>query len=213
MIPKLHYISQGSTAEEHISNIEQACSYGVELVQLRLKDLDENTLLQTAKKVREITAHFQTRLIINDYYKIAKEVKADGVHLGESDASPAKARKHLQKFQMIGGTANTYGECLKLITQKVDYIGLGPFRFTKTKENLSPILGVDGYADIVKKLKSNIPIIAVGGIILGDVDDILTTGVHGIAVSGEITNDFNTIPLFNKKLNTPSQSDQVWKMK
>ncbi len=211
MISKLQYISQGETPEEHLENIQKACASGAEWVQLRLKKMAPKIILETAKKAREITNHFQTRLIINDYYKVAKEVKADGVHLGKSDACPLKVRKHLEKWQVIGGTANTLDDCKNLLTKKVDYIGLGPFRFTTTKDNLSPVLGEKGYLTIIEELKTDIPIIAIGGITLNDILDIMITGVYGIAVSGEITKDFNSISKFKKKINGGTIEEQRWK--
>ena len=175
--------------------------------------MDETVVLKTAKKAREITAHYQTRLIINDYYKIAKEVKADGVHLGKSDTCATEARKHLYTWQIIGGTANTLEDCKILIEKKVDYIGLGPFQFTETKENLSPVLGTDGYLTILEELKTDIPIIAIGGIQVDTILDIMMTRVHGIAMSAAITKDFNQIPKINTFLNAPSTSEQVWTLK
>jgi len=145
MIPTLHFISQGKTPEEHLYHIQKACTAGAELVQLRLKKLPGKVVWETAKKAREITEKYQTRLIINDFYKIAAAVKADGVHLGKTDTCPTVARKELSSWQIIGGTANTLEDCETLIDKKVDYIGLGPFRFTETKENLSPVLGLNGY--------------------------------------------------------------------
>ena len=212
MVSKLHYITQGSTSEEHLENIQRACSSGAEWIQLRLKKLDPKTILETAKKAREITAHFQTRLIINDYYKVAKEVNADGVHLGKKDTCPLKARNYLGKFYTIGGTANTLDDCKKLLEEKVDYIGLGPFRFTETKKNLSPVLGTVGYQVLLKELKTETPIIAIGGITIEDVPEIINTGVYGIAVSGEITKDFNKIGAFHKILKAPSTNEQVYKL-
>ena len=150
-LPKLHYISQGQTPKEHLENIQNACAHGAELVQLRLKGLDPKKVLKAAEEAREITSHFQTRLIINDHYKIAKEVKADGVHLGNNDISPIVAKKHLGEYYFVGGTANTLQDCEALIAKKIDYIGLGPFRFTKTKENLSPVLGQKGYLTIIRR--------------------------------------------------------------
>ena len=210
MISKLHYISQGATPEEHLENIQKACASGAELVQLRLKDVDEKDVLETAKKAREITGHFQTRLIINDYYKVAVEVKADGVHLGKSDACPTVAREALASWQIIGGTANTLEDCQALIDKKVDYIGLGPFRFTKTKDKLGPVLGENGYLTILEELKTDTPIIAIGGITLNDVLDIMITGVYGIAVSGEITRDFNSISKFKEIINGGPAQEQRW---
>jgi len=162
IIPKLHYISQGSTPREHLENIQKACSYGAELVQLRLKNVSEKKILNLAQEVRDITAHFQTRLIINDHYKIAKEVKADGVHLGKTDSCPTIARKHLYTWQIIGCTANTLEDCKMLITKEIDYVGLGPFKFTTTKENLSTVLGLKGFTAIIEALNTETPIIGVG---------------------------------------------------
>ncbi|GAA4234132.1 thiamine phosphate synthase [Postechiella marina] len=208
IIPKLHYISQGETPKEHLENIQKACTSGAELVQLRLKNVSEKKILKLAKEARDITSHFQTRLIINDYYKIAKEIKADGVHLGKTDTCPTIARKHLYTWQIIGGTANTLEDCEILIDKNVDYIGLGPFRFTTTKDNLSPILGLDGYTAIVEALHTKIPIIGIGGITLEDVTEVLETGISGIAVSGAITQDFNKIRKFNQLLNASSTLEQ-----
>jgi len=210
MINKLHYISQGVTPKEHLDNIQKACASGVELVQLRLKNVDEATVLETARKAKEITGRFQTRLIINDYYKVAAEVKADGVHLGKSDICPRIARKELASWQIIGGTANTLEDCQELIDKKVDYIGLGPFRFTNTKDNLGPVLGEKGYLTILEELKTDTPIIAIGGITLNDVLDIMITGVYGIAVSGEITRDFNSISKFKEIINGSPIQEQRW---
>ena len=208
MIPKLHYISQGSAAADHLENIQKACASGAELVQLRLKNVSEKKILKLAKEAREITSHFQTRLIINDHYKIAKKVKADGVHLGETDVCPTIARKHLYTWQIIGGTANTLEDCETLISKEVDYISLGPFRVTTTKEHLPPVLGLKGYTAIMEALKTETPIIGVGGITTEDVTDILETGISGVAVSGEITRDFNIIRKFNKLLNASSTEEQ-----
>ncbi|MCL4138266.1 UNVERIFIED_CONTAM: hypothetical protein GTU68_043756, partial [Idotea baltica] len=187
IIPKLHYITQGDTPKVVLDNIQKACTSGAELVQLRLKNVSENKVLKVAMAAREITAHFQTRLIINDYYKIAKTVKADGVHLGKTDSSPTLARKNLYTWQMIGGTANTLQDCESLLNKAIDYISLGPFRFTETKDQLASTLGLNGYAAIIDALQTETPILGVGGITTSDVEDLLKTGVSGIAVSVAIT--------------------------
>ncbi|WP_299527547.1 thiamine phosphate synthase [uncultured Lutibacter sp.] len=208
IIPKLHYISQGNSPKEHLENIQKACSAGAELVQLHLKNVSEKKFLKLANEAREITAHFQTRLIINNYYKIAKAIKADGVHLGKTDSSPTIAREHLYTWQLIGGTAHTLQDCESLIVKNVDYISLSPFRVKTTKDNLSKALGLSGYTTITETLKTETPIIGFGGITTEDVTDILTTGISGIAVSGEITRDFNTIATFNQLLNESSTEEQ-----
>ncbi|AZJ31076.1 thiamine-phosphate diphosphorylase [Tenacibaculum mesophilum] len=212
MISKLHYITQGKTPEEHLENVQRACASGAEWVQLRLKNLDPKTILETAQKAREITSHFQTRLIINDYYRVAKEVKADGVHLGKTDTCPLKAKEYLGDLYIVGGTANTLEDCKKLLEKGVDYIGLGPYQFTETKKNLSPVLGTTGYQVLLEELKTTTPIIAIGGITIEDVSEVINTGVYGVAVSGAITQNFNSIPTFHKILKAPSTNEQVYKI-
>lgn len=208
IIPKLHYISQGTSPKNHLENIQKACTSGAELVQLRLKNVSEKKVLKIAKEAREITSHFQTRLIINDYYKIAKVIKADGVHLGLTDTCPIIVRKELYTWQMIGGTANTREDCELLLDKAVDYISLGPFRETFTKANTAAVLGLSGYMAITDVLKTPIPIIGVGGITTKDVTALLEVGISGIAVSGEITHNFDTIKLFNQLLTASSTAEQ-----
>lgn len=208
MIPKLHYISQGNSPAAQLENIQNACTAGAELVQLRFKNLSEKKFLKLAQEVREITSHFQTRLIINDHYKIAKEVKADGVHLGKTDGSPTLARKHLYPWQIIGGTANTMQDCEALLDEQVNYISLGPFRATPTKADLPPALGLIGYTAITDILKTGTPIIGFGGITTEDVTAILETGISGVAVSEAITRNFNSIKIFNQLLNASSTAEQ-----
>ena len=213
MIPKLHYISQGSSPKEHLDNIQKACTSGAELVQIGLKHVSEKKLLKLAEQAREITSHFQTRLIINGHYKIAKAIKADGVHLGKTDTCPTIARKHLYTWQIIGGTANTLQDCETLITKEVDYISLSPFRNTTTKDNSSPVLGLNGYTAITEALKTETPIIGFGGITTDDVTAILETGISGIAVSDAITRNFDSIKTFHQLLNASSTDEKRYTFK
>lgn len=123
---------------------------------------------------------------------MAKVCDADALHLGLTDMTVLEARKIFNK--KIGGTANTFEHIKQRCLEKVDYIGLGPFKFTTTKDKLSPILGLDGYVEIINKMKTenlNVPIYAIGGIELQDIEAIMQTGVYGIAVSGLITNATN----------------------
>ncbi|WP_405605085.1 thiamine phosphate synthase [Polaribacter sp. Asnod1-A03] len=201
MICKLQYITQGKTPEEHLVNIQKSCAAGADWVQLRLKELDTKVILETAKKARKITSEFNAKLIINDHYKIAKAVNADGVHLGKNDECPLIVRQFLGTSFIIGGTANTVEDCEILLDKKVDYIGLGPYQFTKTKKKLSPVLGVLGYQNILEKLQTKVPIIAIGGIELKDVSEIINTGIYGVAVSGTITNNVANVANFQEILN------------
>ena len=208
IIPKLHYITQGNSPKEHIANIQKACTSGAELVQLRLKDISEKKILKLATEAREITSHYQTRLIINDHYKIAKDVKADGVHLGLTDICPTVARKHLFTWQMIGGTANNLEDCETLIAKNIDYISLSPFRIAADTNPLIKALGLKGYTAITEVLNTETPILGFGGITTNDVKAILEAGISGIAVATEITNDFDSIKTFNQLLNASSTAEQ-----
>ena len=129
--------------------------------------------------------------IIDDRVELVKELHADGVHLGKNDMSIGEARKILGDDYIIGGTANTFEDVKALAAAGADYIGCGPFRFTTTKEKLSPVLGLEGYRQIVNEMKVhhiNIPIVAIGGITKEDIPEIMKTGVTGIAISGSILN-------------------------
>ena len=208
IIPKLHYIAQGNSSKTLLENIQKACTSGAELVQLPLKNGSEKNLLRFATAAREITSHFQTRLLINHHYKIAKAIKADGVHLGKTDACPTIARKHLYTWQIIGGSASTVQDCEILLEKEVDYISLGPFRGTATKGYRPTFLGLNGYTVILEALKTETPIIAFGGITTVDVTDLLATGISGIAASGEISRDFNSIRIFNQLLKASLTEEQ-----
>lgn len=194
MISNLHYISQGSTEGEHLQNIQKVCDLGVDWVQLRLKDSSESKLMETALAAKEICQKSGAKFIINDHVLLAKEIDADGVHVGKNDLSLFEARKIMGPDKIIGATANTLEDCLEHNGTSINYIGLGPFRFTNTKKVLSPILGLNGYKNIIEKLVQagiNIPIIAIGGIGISDVEILKKTKVHGIAVSGMLSG--NTI--------------------
>ena len=208
IIPKLHYTPQGNSLKEVLGNIQKACTSGIELVQLGLNNVSEKKFLKIAEEAREITSHFQTRLIIDHQYKIAKAVKADGVVLVKTAICPTKARKFLYSWQMIGGTANTLQEAETLVTKEVDYIMLGPFRTTTNNDNSNTALGLDGYTLLVEALKTETPIIAFGGITTADVTELLETGISGIAVSEEINRNFDNIKVFNQLLNASSTQEQ-----
>lgn len=109
-----------------------------------------------------------------------------------TDTSIKEARELLGEEKIIGGTANTYEDVVQRFHEKCNYVGLGPFKFTSTKEKLSPIVGLEGYKKIISTLKSEgieIPIFAIGGILEEDIEPILNTSIYGVAVSGLITNN------------------------
>lgn len=185
-ISRFHYLTQDLPDISHQELAEIACKNGIRWIQLRVKNKPFEDWLQIAKDVKQICNHFQTTLIINDHAEIAKAVDADGVHVGKNDVSVLAARKIVGESKIIGATANSLEDILAHQKNGVHYIGLGPYKFTKTKEKLNPILGLEGYSIIQQSNNSSIPIIAIGGIQLEDVQPLMNTGVHGVAVSSVI---------------------------
>ena len=189
-IASLHYLTQDIPHISHAEQVRRACAGGVNWVQLRVKEKGYKDWLDIATAVQEVCKKNNAMHIINDNAVLAKEIGADGVHLGKEDISPKEARILLGPNAIIGGTANSLEDVTFLLTQPVDYIGLGPFRFTHTKKKLAPVLGLDGIQHVVQHLhisgKRKIPVIAIGGIQSEDVQSLMQTGIHGIAVSSAI---------------------------
>jgi thiamine-phosphate pyrophosphorylase len=197
---KLQYISQGFTIEGQELNIRKALDNGIKWIQVRWKNAPENEFIKLCEISKKLCSDNHTVCIINDHVQIAKALDADGVHLGLKDTSIETARNILGENKIIGGTANTISDVLQRMSEPCDYIGLGPLRFTSTKEQLSPILGFEGYQKIVENLKENsleIPkIFAIGGVVLNDIELLQQIEIYGVAVSGQITNQPSVINEF-----------------
>ena len=206
MYKKLQYISQGNTIEAQLYNIQKALDSGCDWIQLRFKTKNTTDLVTLAKAVKEICSSYKATLIINDNVYLAQQIAADGVHLGLTDMGIPEARRILGADKIIGATANTFEDILTHVQNTANYIGLGPFQFTTTKQKLSPILGLEGYRSILQKLRQQqvkIPIYAIGGITSENVEPLMNTGIHGIAVSGLLTHSDNSTELIkhlNEKL-------------
>lgn len=199
-IENIQFITDAKDAESLLEQVQEITDSKINWLQFRMKNESFERKLFLGKKVKEICQKTNTKLIINDDVILAKELNADGVHLGLSDMNPIEARKILGKDIIIGATCNTIDHIKERALQGVDYIGLGPFRFTNTKKNLSPILGLEGYEAIIDKMNlSNIhiPIIAIGGIRTEDIKNLKETGIHGIAISSLLTKEIDK----NAKIN------------
>lgn len=196
MYSKIQYISQGRTEADQLRHIRSALDAGVTWIQLRFKDGTAADVYALAEKVRLYCHEYKATFIVNDWLHVAHATDADGVHLGLADSPVEQARVLLGRGKLIGGTANTLAEVRQRIAEACDYIGLGPYRFTSTKEKLSPVLGISGYRKIVASVSSDIiPIYAIGGITAEDVEDLKATGVYGICISGAITNAADRLQL------------------
>ncbi len=188
---QLQFISHQNEKMTYLDGIREALAGGCKWIQLRMKGATDEEVRPIALKVKKLCKEQNAIFLIDDRVQLVKEVGADGVHLGKNDMPIAEARKILGDDFIIGGTANTFEDVKAHYEADADYIGCGPFRFTTTKEKLSPILGLEGYHEIIQKMKAeniDIPIVAIGGITKEDIPDIMKTGVNGIALSGSILN-------------------------
>ncbi|MDD4419486.1 MAG: thiamine phosphate synthase [Bacteroides graminisolvens] len=180
-----HETEQFTYREGAFMALEAGCKW----IQLRMKDVAVETVRQLAEELKKACENHHALLIIDDYVEVAREVKADGVHLGKNDMPIEEARKLLGEGFIIGGTANTFEDVKRHYEAGADYLGIGPFRFTTTKKNLSPVLGLEGYRNIKQQMIEAgiiLPAVAIGGITVEDIPAILATGIEGIAMSGAI---------------------------
>ena len=188
----LLFITHQTAKYDYLQSVEIALKGGCRQIQLRMKDAAVTEVEKTARLAKALCDAYGADFFLNDYVDICLKVKAKGVHLGKMDMSPVEARTILGKKYIIGGTANTLDDVLRLCDEGVDYIGLGPFRFTETKKNLSPVLGLKGYRDIMK-LDIRMPVLAVGGIKRADMPDLMRTGIAWVALSSAILEAENPV--------------------
>lgn len=186
---ELQFITHFTEKYSYYDSARMALEGGCRWIQLRMKDASPEEVEQEALRVQALCRTYHATFIIDDHVELVKKLHANGVHLGKHDMPIAEARRLLGNGFIIGGTANTFDDVKMHYEAGADYIGCGPFRFTTTKKNLSPILGLEGYRRIVSQMKEagiNLPIVAIGGITREDIPAILQTGVTGVALSGTI---------------------------
>lgn len=190
----IQFITHSNNRYGYVDGARLALEGGCRWVQLRMKEATEDEFMAAAAEIGRLCKEHGATFVLDDHVEWVEKTGADGVHLGKNDMPIDEARKILGSDKIIGGTANTFEDVERLYRQGADYIGCGPFRFTTTKKNLSPVLGLEGYQRIIDQMKShgiNLPIVAIGGILESDIKSILATGVSGIAVSGGILNAEN----------------------
>ncbi|WP_370862960.1 thiamine phosphate synthase [uncultured Duncaniella sp.] len=187
----LMFITHPSDRYSIAEEVQMALEGGCKWIQLRMKDASDEEFRQTALEIIPLCKENEAFLVFDDRVELAMEMGVHGVHLGKNDMDPLQAREIMGAEAIIGVTANTADDIVRLKGWDVDYVGLGPYRYTTTKKNLSPLLGTDGYRDVVNKVREAdvlLPIVAIGGISIEDIPAIMSTGVNGIAVSGSIIN-------------------------
>lgn len=187
----LQFITNNSDRFTTAEEVQMAIEGGCRWVQLRMKDATDEEVRAVALELIPMCKETDTFLIIDDRVDLVNELKVSGVHLGKEDMDPLEARELLGPHAIIGITANTAADIIKYKGKDVDYVGLGPVHFTTTKKKLSPELGVDGVAKVVTEVREagvELPIVAIGGLTIDDIDPLMKAGVNGIAMSGAIIN-------------------------
>lgn len=211
----LQLITHPTEALDVVEGARLALEGGCRWIQLRHKEADTETLLDEGSRIAALCRDYSATFIVDDHVELVEKLHADGVHLGQNDMPVADARRILGPAKIIGATANTFGTLLEAARAGADYAGVGPYRFTSTKKNLAPTLGLEGYDSIMGECRRNgirIPVVAIGGIGPADIPAILRTGVSGVAISSTILGSPDPVAttreiinLINNNLHNPEQ--------
>lgn len=183
-ISRFHYLTQDLPNRSHAEQAQIACGAGANWVQYRCLSKPDDELVEEINEIAAICDDWGATLIITNHYHLLDSVDVQGVHIEDMDADLEAIRTQISEEKTLGASATNI-ERLQAVQQLgvVDYCGYGPFAHTDTKPNNEPLLGFEGY----RKLQPmEMPVIAVGGIQLADVDHLLETGVYGVAVSAAI---------------------------
>ena len=165
--------------ENFLEKVETACRSGVTIIQLREKNLTTNQYYQLAKQVKEITDAYQVPLIIDDRLDVCLAVDAAGLHIGDDELPVSVARQVLGPEKILGVTAKTVKRALEAETSGADYLGTGAIFPTTTKEN-APITLISTLKTICQRVA--IPVVAIGGVTSENIDQLIGTGIAGVAV-------------------------------
>lgn len=192
----VQFITHFTERYSYMDSARIALDGGCKWIQLRMKDAPPDEVARTAHEVQAMCRAYGATFLIDDHVALCRQGLSDGVHVGKHDMPVNQARALLGEKPVIGGTANTFEDVCRHYRAGATYIGCGPYRFTTTKKNLSPVLGVEGYRLIVGQMEAagiRIPMVAIGGIAYDDIPPILATGVQGIALSGSILRADNPV--------------------
>ena len=186
----LQFITDSPTVEGTIRQALQALEGGCRWVQVRMKDAEDATVRLVIEELAPVFKDIGATLIVDDRVELVLETDVDGVHLGRDDMEPTAARAVLGPDKIIGMTVNNLADATRAVEQPIDYIGMGPWRYTSTKKKLAPVLGATGIPQLIDVLREHgvaVPVVAIGGLTIDDVSDVLATGANGLAVSGVIS--------------------------
>lgn len=186
---RLQFLTHTIGERGYLDGARAALEGGCRWIQLRMKDTPTDVIRATALELLPLCRAAGARLILDDEVLLAREVGADGVHLGRHDMPPAEARALLGPSYIIGGTAHSLDDIRRIARGGADYIGCGPFRFTTSKAHIATPLGLEGCRRLLREMREEgltLPVVAIGGIRPEDVPDLLAIGADGVAVIGAI---------------------------
>lgn len=200
-LPKLYPITDAKISGlSHTEQVRRLLDGGASLIQLREKD---ETAADFPREAQEIlkTAHRQgAKIIINDRLEIAKNIKADGVHLGQTDISPIQARSFLGDDFIIGFSTHNLGQALEAVRMPIDYLAFGPIFPTSTKLNPDPVVGLENLGRIRQAI-GDFPLVAIGGITLQNAAQVFSAGADCVAVISDLLRQPNKIAEQTGKFN------------
>ena len=188
-IEKLQFITHDIEKHTHIEQAQIACEAGAKWIQYRCLTKTDDELLEDINVIAEICDDWGATLIVTDHIHLNGKADIQGFHIEDMDADFKQLREELGEAITIGGSSNTVEGLLRIAAEGADYAGFGPFKVTTTKPNNAPLLGIEGYAkamNVLKQQNIDLPVLAVGGVTLDDIDDLMKTGVFGIAASSAI---------------------------
>jgi len=188
-IEKLQFITHDIEQHSHIEQARIACEAGAKWIQYRCLTKSDDELLKDINVIAELCDDWGSTLIVTDHIHLNGKADIQGFHIEDMDADFRQLREELGEAITIGGSSNTVEGLLRIAEEGADYAGFGPFKVTTTKPNNAPLLGLEGYKDaiaILQQQQIELPVLAVGGVTLNDIDDLLKTGVFGIAASSAI---------------------------
>jgi thiamine-phosphate pyrophosphorylase len=182
---RLHVLTDARGGQAALDAVAAAVSGGAPVIQVRAKDCTDRVLYEFAGAVREICAQAGATCLVNDRVDIALAVGADGTHLGAGDLPVAAARRVAGPGHLLGGTARDPDLARRLVAEGADYLGVGPAYPTTTKTGLPDALGPEGVRAVAAAVP--VPVVAIGGITVDRVPELLAAGVAGIAVVGAVS--------------------------
>jgi len=188
-IEKLHYITHDIPHLTHIEQAQNACEAGAKWVQYRCLSQVDHELLNDINSIAEICDDWGTTLIVTNHIHLNGKADIQGFHIEDMNADFTALRKLVGNDITLGGSANTPENLIRIAEEGADYAGLGPYASSETKPNNYPLITVEKYKSIIgvlSDLEIKMPVLAVGGIKIYDVNALMQSGIYGVAVSGAI---------------------------